>query len=109
MNFKVLILCLKVLSPSNCEQTLYGILEDLPKLPKSSQNLPDFQTVAVAKAQGRIGNHLWLYMMLINMNKLKYWPTIKLNYFDKQQKLVLTFPYLRFKLAWSTQQVVPCI
>ena len=71
MNFKVLILCLKVLSPSNCEQTLYGILEDLPKLPKSSQNLPDFQTVAVAKAQGRIGNHLWLYMMPI-ATELRY-------------------------------------
>ena len=33
---------------------------------------------------------------------------LKLNYFKKQQKLVLTFPLqkikYRFKLAWSTQQ-----
>ena len=42
MNFKILILCLKVFkSPSNCEQSPCGILEDFPKLPKSSQ--PDFQ------------------------------------------------------------------
>ena len=56
MDFKIQlihILCLILLSnSSNCDQTPCDIQED-------------FQTVAVAKARGRIGNHIWMYMKLI--------------------------------------------
>ena len=56
MDFKIhlkYILCLiLLLTSSNCEQTPCDIQED-------------FQTVAVAKARGRIGNHIWMYMKLI--------------------------------------------
>ena len=56
MDFKIhlkYILCLiLLLTSSNCEQTTCDIQED-------------FQTVAVAKARGRIGNHIWMYMKLI--------------------------------------------
>ena len=56
MDFKIhviYILCLIILlNSSNCEQTPCDIQED-------------FQTVAVSKARGRIGNHIWMYMKLI--------------------------------------------
>jgi hypothetical protein len=57
MNFKIqvkhiLCLILLLLTSSNCEQTPCDIQED-------------FQTVAVAKARGRIGNHIWMHMKLI--------------------------------------------
>ena len=62
MDFKIhlkYILCLiLLLTSSNCEQTPCDIQED-------------FQTVAVAKARGRIGNHIWMYMKLI-ANELRY-------------------------------------
>ena len=56
MDFKIhviYILCLiLLLTSSNCEQTPCDIQED-------------FQTVAVSKARGRIGNHIWMYMKLM--------------------------------------------
>ena len=62
MDFKIQvihILCLILLSnSSNCDQTSCDIQED-------------FQTVAVAKARGRIGNHIWMYMKLI-AKELRY-------------------------------------
>lgn len=55
----IYILCLiLLLTSSNCEQTPCDIQED-------------FQTVAVAKARGRIGNHIWMYMKLI-AKELRY-------------------------------------
>ena len=62
MDFKIQliqILCLILLSnSSNCDQTPCDIQED-------------FQTVAVAKARGRIGNHIWMYMKLM-AKELRY-------------------------------------
>ena len=55
----IYILCLiLLLTSSNCEQTPCDIQED-------------FQTVAVAKARGRIGNHIWMYMKLL-AKELRY-------------------------------------